>query len=113
MTDDQRKVIQWLAGDDTGISSEALAFTFLSVKRIPYLNPPADPADLGRCLRLIRKVPAVREMVDVLGNKHRGWRKAACVWDQLAKCMKAEVGIDWRKGDVATTTWAAMKKAGL
>jgi hypothetical protein len=43
---------------------------------VGYLH---DPDDLGRCVRLIARVPEVRECVDRLGRKHEGWAKAAKV----------------------------------
>lgn len=105
-------LIQWLASDDTGTSSKSLAFEFLGVTP-SRIDAPHDPADLGRCLRLIAKIPEVRGCVDSLGKKHRRWAMAAAVWDEIAACMADEVGIDWTKGRRAERTYEMMKGAGL
>lgn len=122
MTPNQRKVIRWALGvlsyskhgpgplPDTGLSSMALAAAFLGVKGLDP-DHPTDPSDLGRCLRLIALVPAVRGCVDTLAGRSRQWAALAAIWDDLADLMEAEVGIDWRKGGRAYKTYDAMQKA--
>lgn len=112
MNEDQQKVLQWLAGDDTGISSESLAFEFLKIEKKDKwgCRPPFDPADLGRCLRLIKLVPEIRKCVDSLAIKNDGWKKIAPHWDELSKSMEDEVGIDWSKGKRAPITYDLMQK---
>ena len=105
-------VLEWLFDDDTGISSKDLAACFLGVNRSP-VSPPRDPSDLGRCLRLIKIVPSVRQCVDELAHRHREWAKAAACWNAISASMDEEVGIDWSKGDCAPRTYQLMKEAGL
>lgn len=106
-------VLAWvLSGDDSGISSSDLAACFLGFGRAPK-GAPRDPADLGRCLRLIKIAPSVRRCVDELARRNAGWAKAAMCWDYIAELMEEEVGIDWRKGECAARTYRLMKEAGL
>jgi hypothetical protein len=116
MTKKQMAVLEWLNGSDRGLSSEALAHCYLGNKR-PNVTfgwcAPGDPADLGRCLRLVRLVPDVRECVDELAALSTAWARVAPVWDELAALMEGEVGIDWSKARRAPRTYAAMKGAGL
>ena len=109
MSNDTQKVIEWLAADDSGMSSKALAFEFLGTSSGDSHSTPLDLADLGRCLRLIDKVPAVRACVDSLATKFASWAKMAPAWDMLAETMKDEVGIDWSKGRSAPVTYKAMQ----
>jgi len=113
MTPEQQKVLTWLGSRDTGRSSKALAFELLGVAYDDASFAPVDPADLGRCLRLIRLAPAVRACVDRLARKYKGWAKAAAVWDEIADSMEDEVGIDWENGQSAPRTYRLMKEAGL
>jgi hypothetical protein len=106
----ERTVVKWLAGNDTGISSRSLAFEFLG-ERAHDIDAPADPSDLGRCLRLIALVPEIRACVDSLGAKHPRWKHAAENWDRWAESMADEVGIDWSKGHIATKTYRLMTGA--
>lgn len=105
-------VAAWLFSDDTGMSSKSLAAEFLDAPN-QYCCTPSDPADLGRCLRLIAIARSVRACVDSLGAKNKSWAKAAAAWDQLAALMESEVGIDWHKGGAAPLTFDAMKATGL
>lgn len=108
----QEKVIDWLASGETGNSSKSLAFEYLG-SAYSRIDAPHDPSDLGRCLRLIDKVPAVRKAVDALALKHPRWAIAAKAWDEMAQSMENEVGIDWSKGKRATKTYNLMKGIGL
>jgi hypothetical protein len=110
-----KRVMEWLASGDTGVSSESLAFEFMGTKRkgASGIGHPHDPADLGRCLRLIHRVPEVRRCVDSLATEDEGWAKCAAVWDEIAASMADEVGIDWSKGKQAPITYKLMERAGL
>lgn len=93
MTGEEQKIVEWLSGSDTGVSSKALAFAFLGETYFRARFAPADPADLGRCLRLIRLVPQVREMVDELaGYGHKEWERLAPHWDELTALFESEKG---------------------
>lgn len=109
----KKKVTEWLFSDDTGLSSLALASEYLGVDNRRQHYVPSDPSDLGRCLRLISIVPAIRNSVDSLAEKHPNWKKAAEVWDEITVSMTREVGIRWDKGHTAPETYELMKKAGL
>lgn len=53
-------IIAWLESDDTGSSSLYMA-SVLSGKPGSYSNHyPRDPADFGRCMRLIKAVPSLK-----------------------------------------------------
>lgn len=110
MDENMEKVLKWLGSSDTGMSSKALAFEFMN--NVEYEDAdfaPVDPADLGRCLRLIDKVPEVRKCVDSLATKYKAWAKIAPVWDKIAESMRDEVGIDWSKGRSAPITYKMMR----
>lgn len=109
----ERAIAQWLAGRDTGLSSETIAFAHLGVW-CSRPTMPADPADFGRCARLIRAVPAIR----------RSWRKRYLAmypefqplvthWQAIHRTMEREVGIDWSKGKRASETYDLMKGLGF
>ena len=107
------RIIHWLASGDTGVSSQNIAFECLGETLRIKSSTPLDPDDLGRCLRLISKVPECRAAVDSLGGKYEKWAIAAKHWDELAMMMEEEVGIDWSKGRSAPKTYARMLEIGL
>jgi hypothetical protein len=102
--DPAENVRLWMKGTDTGISSMTLAESFLGLNtNVAYrgkdsIGYPHDPADLGRCLRLIKRVPEVRERVDQLAKENKHWAKLAPRWDELAALMEEECGISGEKG---------------
>ena len=107
--DEYRVGMAWVAGDDTGSSSKALLNAALGIKyRKDY---PYDPADLGRCLRLIRLMPFVKERgLPALADRDPVWRLYASHWEELHRMMADEVGIDWEKGNRAPQTYDLMQR---
>lgn len=76
---------KWFHGPDTGLSSRTI-FRKLSGKQwrgeFDYDTTPADPADFGRCHRLLHSFTGWRarivEMADV-----PGWAGLVAAWDEL------------------------------
>ena len=73
----------WLAGNDSGVSSESLMCAHHGTTPRNGWFEPADSDDFGRCYRLIRLFPQVRPAVDLLAQKHAGWAALAPIWDEL------------------------------
>lgn len=107
----ERRAIEWLFSDDTGSSSEAICSHMLGMEPSGYWSHPSDPADLGRCLRLLAKFPEWIPRISEMAQYGPGWAGQVEVWGYLADLMTQEVGIDWSKGDRAPNTFAAMKMA--
>lgn len=106
------KILDWLANGKTGLSSKSLAFETLGIEYSDR-NHPRDPADLNRCLILIKIVPSCRAAVDALAKKSEGWKKAAIVWDEISQCFIGEAGLGWTTIHSAPMTYKMMKDAGL
>lgn len=87
-----KAILQWLGGNDTGASSEAVALTALG--EMPK-NPsyPSDASDFGRCHRLIKTAPEARKAIDYLGE-HGGkiWKALAARWDEIDAAYTADSG---------------------
>ena len=80
--DDLRKLIEWLAGDDCGLSSTTIAcvMTGAACRRpaIPY-----DAGDFGRCHRLLERFPGFRKRLDEVAAAYPEWRPIVAVWREL------------------------------
>ena len=74
---------QWFIGNDTGNSSKYMAAVFLAGKPLDGYNEPGDSHDLGRCIRLIEAVPAVKECFPVLRQASALWEIYIDHWDEL------------------------------
>jgi hypothetical protein len=101
----------WGASGDTGISSEALCSVMLGrdPRRDWGYNYPHDPSDLGRCLRLLDKIPEWASRISEMAKLSPEWAALVARWEEIAATMVDEVGIDWSKGREAPKTYALMK----
>jgi hypothetical protein len=112
MTDIEKRALTWLFhSGDTGMSSEAICCHMLGIGRHHYNCHPSDPADLGRCLRLLEIVPEWKSRMPEMAQYGKGWAGIVAVWPELEGLMRQEVGIDWSKGGPADATYSAMKRA--
>lgn len=102
--------MRWILSGDTGLSSEAICSHMQGIepKRASY---PGDPADLGRCLRLLERIPEWKSRIKEMAVYGPGWAGQVERWEELAATMADEVGIDWSKGKRAPVTFNAMKLA--
>lgn len=70
-----RRVIEWLLGDDTGISSKALVAHMLGVDG--ETMAPWDASDRGRCIRLLKLMPEWIPRLDEMASVNNAWK--ACL----------------------------------
>lgn len=107
------ELASWFGSGDTGISSQSIAIAAMGGERPANWGwgYPYDPADFGRCARLLRKHPEIRqpafERLAIEGGEV--WAKLIERWDEIDATMKAEVGIDWDKGKRAPQTYRLMQ----
>lgn len=106
------RLVEWFCGGDTGMSSMAIAAVMsgADLGKIQRLSPPSDPADLGRCLRLLEIFPEWKSKIHLMAGVSNHWGNASTHWDELEKTMIDEVGIDWSKGQRAPKTYKVMKQ---
>ena len=107
-------ILDWLANGETGMSSKSLAFAALGVHQ-PHISYPFDPADLNRCIKLVRCSPVEVMMgMEALAYRSEVWASLFVHWGVLVSTFEEEVGIDWGKGRKlsATKTYQYMKELG-
>jgi hypothetical protein len=105
------RVERWNDSYDTGISSKAIASVMRgATASVGASSYPRDPADLGRCLRLLRLIPEWRPRILIMGGLGPVWAEMARRWDELEQSMADEVGIFWEKGKSAPKTYALMRE---
>ena len=104
-----RRLAEWFGSRDTGLSSKCIAL-FLAAGVVEEANVPHDPSDLGRCLRLLARIPEWKSRISELKSIGGLWPTYAARWDEMAESMADEVGIDWSKGREAPKTYDLMKR---
>lgn len=109
-----RALLKWLACGHRGSSSNALV-AFLAdmpevADRFDRQAYPHDPADLGRCRRLLDEVPSLQAPFrERAGSISPIWARLVAAWDELCATMDTEAP-EWREGrGRATETFARMK----
>jgi hypothetical protein len=79
------KAIQWLNGWDKGMSSEAILGYMEGLHPAVFgIRHPIDPADLGRCIRLIDMV-GYRSRLYELKTLSPTWSAMVDRWDELER----------------------------
>jgi hypothetical protein len=88
-------LLQWLASDDTGVSSRYMAAALAAaagrtfypgLAGYEYRDPyPHDPGDFGRCVRLLDAAPELRPHLAALADPRHGpvWNAITAEWETL------------------------------
>ncbi len=98
----------WIVGANSGASSKTIWAVMTGVKN-PRIAHPWDPGDLGRCLQLLELVPEWKPRIGEMAALSPTWARLVERWDEIAKSMEDEVGIDWSKGRSAPKTHGLMQ----
>lgn len=107
----ETRALHWLMSGDTGASSKSICAHMQGIQKSDYASYPRDPADLGRCLRLLEIMPEWKPRIQEMAVYGPGWAGQVAVWQELRATMDNEVGIDWSKGNRAPITYNAMQLA--
>jgi len=80
-----------MGSGDTGVSSETLLYAALRIE-LKLSGYPNDPDDLGRCIRMLDRLPWVRERAFViLSSKNSVWSRLINEWDTLVRMYYEEL----------------------
>lgn len=81
------RVQAWLRGDDTGLSSRALVMHLSGQSsKLPEYDRrfhPVDPADFGRCYRMLTAIPELRERLHEAKTISPTWSALIDRWDDI------------------------------
>jgi len=87
------KITRWLAtSDNTGISSEAIAFAMLGQEYTKWSHTtPCDGADFNRCRLLLDEIPELRSKLHIMRLQSRKWAALVDRWDEIEKTLLREM----------------------
>ena len=77
----ERRALEWAMSRDTGRSSEAIAAHMLGCRG--ETSYPHDNDDLGRCIRLLDKIPEWRPRLGEMASVSPMWKALAENWAEL------------------------------
>jgi hypothetical protein len=95
---------RWLAGGDTGTSSKTI-WSVMTGYPVDRHDVPHDPADFGRCHKLLELFPAWRARLPELAARHPMWAGLVEHWDDLTAMYLEELPTGR-----APRTYARMKE---
>lgn len=79
----------WLASDDVGMSSKFMA-SVLSGQFQAEFAIPYDPADFGRCVRMIQAVPELKGLIHLMCKHGPMWTAVADNWERWSEMLNEE-----------------------
>jgi hypothetical protein len=85
VSEELKKAIAWLLGSDTGVSSKTILSVMVGVEINSHFGAdvPQDPADFGRCYRLLFAFPEWRPRLSEVAEKYPAWGPLIRDWDAL------------------------------
>ncbi|WP_124485602.1 MULTISPECIES: hypothetical protein [unclassified Burkholderia] len=81
----------WLVSHDTGLSSETMAAIALGTTKRRGLHAPHDPGDFGRCYRLVKAVPEVRNAFPRIAKMVKPFAGIVREWDALCEIYERDL----------------------
>ena len=94
---DVKTIDAWLRGPDTGIASRAIVDAIVghgavydAPAREMRRDPPSDPADFGRCHRLLTRFPELRPRLGEVAENHPAWAPFVREWDRMTALYERE-----------------------
>jgi hypothetical protein len=87
-----KDAVEWAAGRDTGISSMTIWSVMVGAPSIySSYDIPHDPADFGRCYRLLKLFPEWRAKLHLVAEKYPKWKPFVECWDELSELYEEEL----------------------
>lgn len=84
----------WIASRDTGISSKTI-WSVMTGNTVEDHYPPSDPADFGRCYRLLKLFPEWVPKLHRVSEKYPSWSGLVAHWGELTALYEEELPTGW------------------
>lgn len=82
---------EWYNSNDTGLSSRFMAYILSGNNRRAEYAHPHDPADFGRCLRLLEAAPELRERLHMMAECTAVWERYVQHWEEMEDLYNKEL----------------------
>jgi len=80
---------EWIVSGDTGMSSKAIWAACMGVKSNNAMAP-SDPADFGRCYRLLKLIPEWAKDMQAISDISLEWALLVARWNEFCGLYEAE-----------------------
>lgn len=87
-----KRIGQWLANGDTGVSSETMVAISMGAVASDEtgFDAPYDPSDFGRCYKLVKAVPELRDQFKRIGEIVPTFAGILQNWDELCETFERD-----------------------
>ena len=108
----EKRALEWFASSDTGASSQTIARHMMGMKHDgPFgVSEPSDGGDLGRCLRLLAKIPEWDPRIGELAPLSHAWAALVPHWQELKALMVEETGAAFDRNKSAPRTYKRIQQ---
>jgi hypothetical protein len=86
--------IGWLSNGDTGTSSLTIWHVMMG-RHFQRPSVPLDPADFGRCYRLLQVMPSWRARLGEVAAKYPSWTALVAAWDEVEALYLMELPLGY------------------
>jgi hypothetical protein len=105
----EQRAFKWLFSEDTGLSSMSICAHMLG--ETYEGDAPSDVGDLGRCLRLLERIPEWKPRIKEMAQHGPAWAGLIGQWDHIVRLYQEEAGVKPAEGRRSPGTYLAMKLA--
>jgi hypothetical protein len=87
----ERKICQWLLTGETGVSSKTMVCAALGIApKDKTCNWPHDMGDFGRCWKLVKVVPELRDHFSTIAGLSPAWASVIREFDTIGALYEKE-----------------------
>ena len=88
--------LEWMMSGDTGISSTTIMHVMEGTRAPDWVDVPHDPADFGRCYRLLEAFPQYAARLPEVAEKYPAWVGLVREWAALTEmyCVARNTGAE-------------------
>jgi hypothetical protein len=86
--------LAWILGNDTGVSAKTIWAVMMgeTPEDIPFgYDVPHDPADFGRCYRLLNRFPEWKSRLNEVAEKFPKWGPMVREWGKMTQLYEKEL----------------------
>lgn len=83
-------ILNWMRSGDTGVSSETMALIAMGATKGDF-SAPYDPSDFGRCYRLVKANPVIKESFLIISALVPRFTSILLNWDKCCEIYERDL----------------------
>lgn len=104
----EREVLAWIGEESPNLAARSMAYGAIGIPCKPYVIEYAS--DVNECLKLLHRIPAIRDEFQKIATIGCIWRATIEAWDELESAFLEECGYGWCKSHNPANTIAIISR---